>query len=566
MSAALVFQCEELASEILEYLAPGPLRRTDTIQYRIHRRERQRSLACAARVSRAWRNPALRVLWRVVEGVMPLLSLLPPLVCIQPEFDSGREAEYLLSRDITQAEWTHFQDHANHVRELHVNPMPIDPTKSTSGPVISSTVWIILSRWCSRDGLCPRLQRLESLCLSASQSHELILISPKLRYLDLDFHGFQDFRAERMAVRSLFVHLRPVLHRLEGLRLGTGTRFCIDMDFDNEDDEQDTTGFTPFDLAELTALKHLEMVGLPAMLRSDGLLDTFDRMNLHSLSVFVCSFNPVPVLLADVSDLGATLRELRLRGSLDALTRLTAYAAGPSLHTLDLTFHDLYRIEAEALRQTFDQIGSSVTDNLRRLHVKLQGTSTIASGLDARLFFQPLLEKAHLSDIALTSSGIDLRLNKETLRLITTAWPNLTTLLIETDDGASCYPPLLSFEDMAEFVAYHPALKELALPHLNATALPRVDAVPVSNIGLEIFRLSSISTREGHRKETLFKLALLFDRLFPNLDLSAALTDELDRGRDRDCWDEVQDYMVALQAGRRSPHHYHICGSGGVFA
>ncbi|KAI0366721.1 hypothetical protein BV20DRAFT_627988 [Pilatotrama ljubarskyi] len=556
MSAALVFQCEELASEILEYLSPGPLRKTDTIQYRVHREERQNALACAARVSRAWSKPALRVLWRYVDSVVSLLSLLPPLVLVGGEFDidDRRGPEYLLSRDITPAEWRRFQDYANYVRELHVDPINIDPEVSPPGPVISSTVWVILSRWCSSKGLCPNLQHLDSLYLSPARSNELILVSPKLRYLHLMFDIFHDTRLDKTAVRSLFSHLRPVLNSLEGLRLGSGARVCIDVGSDIEDQGEETVRYRRLNLAELPALKHLEMDDLPVALTARGLLSCFGKMNLQSLSLCVHLLDAVPGPHEDLSGLRSTLRELRLRGSLEALTRFVGYAAGPALHTLELTFESLYRVDVDILRQAFEHISTTVPENLRRLCLKLEGMSTFATPLDASVFIQPLLHKAHLSYFAFTSSGISIRLNKESLRLMATAWPSLTTLLIETEEETSCYPPMPSFEDVVEFMVYHPDLKQLALPCLNASALPPADAVPESNYGLEIFRLSSIKTTIGRSKKSLLKLALLFDRLFPNLDLSAALIDELDRGTERQSWAEVENYMAALQVGRKSRH------------
>ena len=77
MSANHVFRCEELATEIFSHLAPGPLRITDTPQYRHHRTQRKTALARAARVCRAWEVPALKVLWTVVDDISELLLVLP---------------------------------------------------------------------------------------------------------------------------------------------------------------------------------------------------------------------------------------------------------------------------------------------------------------------------------------------------------------------------------------------------------------------------------------------------------------------------------------------------------
>ena len=102
MSAAHVFRCEELATEIFNHLAPGPLRKTDTVQYRLCRRQRQTTLARAACVCRAWSDPALNVLWRVVDDIHNLLSLLPPY-SVEEYLTAVSTLLYLLNVPLTRS-------------------------------------------------------------------------------------------------------------------------------------------------------------------------------------------------------------------------------------------------------------------------------------------------------------------------------------------------------------------------------------------------------------------------------------------------------------------------------
>lgn len=69
--------CQEIVSEIFEYLSPGSPEVEAFPRQKTARREAQRSLARLARVCRAFSAPALNVLWRVTDDLIYLLSILP---------------------------------------------------------------------------------------------------------------------------------------------------------------------------------------------------------------------------------------------------------------------------------------------------------------------------------------------------------------------------------------------------------------------------------------------------------------------------------------------------------
>ena len=78
MSAAQkALLCQEILSEIFEHLYPGSPNPDAFPRERAERRVRQRTLARLARVCHAFSVPALNVLWRVVDDLVALMSILP---------------------------------------------------------------------------------------------------------------------------------------------------------------------------------------------------------------------------------------------------------------------------------------------------------------------------------------------------------------------------------------------------------------------------------------------------------------------------------------------------------
>ena len=68
---------QEVLFEIFEWLDPGSVDPDARPRERVERRRRQRALARLARTCQVFTDPALNVLWRVVDDLVTTLSLLP---------------------------------------------------------------------------------------------------------------------------------------------------------------------------------------------------------------------------------------------------------------------------------------------------------------------------------------------------------------------------------------------------------------------------------------------------------------------------------------------------------
>ena len=73
---------QEVFSEIFEYLDPGTVTPTTSRRECTDRCVRQRTLARLARTCQGFTGPALNVLWRVIDGLVALFSILPSFQCV----------------------------------------------------------------------------------------------------------------------------------------------------------------------------------------------------------------------------------------------------------------------------------------------------------------------------------------------------------------------------------------------------------------------------------------------------------------------------------------------------
>ncbi|KAI0333335.1 hypothetical protein GY45DRAFT_1272531 [Cubamyces sp. BRFM 1775] len=546
MSATHVFRCEELAMEIFSHLAPGPLRKTDTPQYRYHRAQRRTALARAARVCRAWEVPALNVLWKVVDEIFDLLLILPSMTI----FDSV----CVFSRDITPAEWERFQQYAIRVRELHWQAPPTDPRLrevEPESPSISQTVWLIFSKWCQGRALCPRLQYLAPLLISSLDPGPVILASPTLRHLEIttDVTGLRT--SQDYETKSLFSHLAPAFASLESLVVDSQ----IVMHGFTGALAPPASGVALLHLDNLNSLKHLEIdsIHLPV---SDDPVRALEAMGLHSLTLTIEEYDDELFPIDSNSPLRNTLRKLCVKGDPHGVVKMVDYAAGPALEILDVRLSALEHVPLTDIPGMFEKIAAHIS--LRVHHISL-GLSydRNASGehLAARHFLHPLLPKAHLTHIALLYDHAYGSFSHKDLVRVINAWPKLSVFRIEDtlsqhfQDGGVHTAPRIA--DLARFAKRHPELRYLVIPTLNHHLLPPVGKIPKLDHKLEILRVCTLNEHLNYA--SLFNIALLLDRLFPELDLCVSRSGGTVLRREPS-WVKVEQTLLALQSGREGAH------------
>ncbi|KAI0657727.1 hypothetical protein C8Q70DRAFT_1000386 [Cubamyces menziesii] len=567
--ANLVFQCDELATEIFSHLAPGPLSKQDTIQYRWLRNDRQRALSRAARMCRAWSEPALDALWRVVDDVHDLLRVLP---CID---NAGGIIN--LQRDPTPAEWERLQRYAERVCELHwcTPPTETDPGPPTFDECpttvsISPSVWTAISGWYARQGrseLCPRLQRLvissvppELAAAAGSLIH--ILLTPTIQ--DLKISAEDTSIAD--AGTGLLYLIQPVLATLQSFTIGRGEFDVWGTWLTNA---QGT--FDLLNLENFRALQRLD-IGISPIAITQELVSLFELWGLRSLTLEIKGVDddvsPRAVPRCALRD---TLRELHIKGSPALLSRFAEYAVGPELEVLGV--HLVTDSEDDAalgeVRNTFGRIMERTSSRIASVSLTL-GSRSGAGGpicVPAIHFLRPLLSKAELRKIAISSEYPYIYLDRGHMLEIMRAWPHLTTLRIDWR-GVHPNPIRLHAEihgedapfvgDLVSLAESHPKLRYLSLPSLSVRSMHQIREVPMLGHGLEVLYIRSIQgPRDGRLDHSqLFHLALSLDRMFPDLILSGPDFQGVSKREGR--WDTVERTLLALQTGRRGTH-LHKC-------
>ncbi|KAI0328264.1 hypothetical protein GY45DRAFT_1015639 [Cubamyces sp. BRFM 1775] len=124
----------DILDEILEWFDYEPTHGhpvVDTVSYTGYdtseddEAERRRNLANAARVCKAFHEPALRVLWRQLESLFPFFSLIGPSFAVaqenveQPYGRPSRDL-YHLPDDLSGQEWARLHKYAPYVRILYL--------------------------------------------------------------------------------------------------------------------------------------------------------------------------------------------------------------------------------------------------------------------------------------------------------------------------------------------------------------------------------------------------------------------------------------------------------------
>ncbi|KAJ7886921.1 hypothetical protein B0H13DRAFT_2043552 [Mycena leptocephala] len=108
------------------------------VPWSIH--DSRNALHSAALTSRAFYHSAIPLLWRRIDNLFPLLSLLPSFTVYHPEWRGGIRNRYLgqsagdfyyLPGIIDDADWAVFDRHANYVKEIVHRTQAISPTVYT---------------------------------------------------------------------------------------------------------------------------------------------------------------------------------------------------------------------------------------------------------------------------------------------------------------------------------------------------------------------------------------------------------------------------------------------------
>ncbi|KAI0644963.1 hypothetical protein C8Q79DRAFT_743178 [Trametes meyenii] len=536
MAALQVFRCEDIFSQILGLLEPGP-RPADSEPKSKHvlRHVRQTTLARFARVSRAFSGPVLDVLWRTIDNTTDLLAPLPSF--------SRENHEFI--RQINENEWTRFQLYAHRVHE-------IDTTQDGS---LKATVWTSLARWCSRFPLLPNLKRL-GLEISHSTPHRLLLLAPSLKEMSL--RVVMDATCDA-CLDMTHTSIEPYFAQVTHLSLMAKPSTSWDRD----------TTFKYWTFSHLDSLE----IGGRKIVKPDKIvaLSQFPRLRRLILDyeweddVQEEGDNPTSTSTpADTTERPRhafmALRTLRLAGDLQDLSRLLDMTSFPVLHDLSFQCREYCSRMDHRIDTLLQPVLAAIPQTTRRFHLKLlcddceDGHTLDFGGLpghlrahtgleDASFFFSGFLESMSTEDFLHAAAGL---------------WPNLTAFELgvqaqRVEEREMWYKEegrLARIPALLEFVQNRPGLRRLVLPGIDLhRPLPQGVAVPVWDRGLCELDFSFIPPGVN-----LFPLALILDRLFPGLCLNDMEYYTSSTSQVTHRVSQLKMLLLALQTGRRHTH------------
>lgn len=469
--------------------------------------------------------------------------------------------------DFTDADWARFQEYALRVRELHVGKFERFP----------AMVWVLLTRWCPRDPILPRLERLTGFEINTSSVCCTTLFSASIKSLNLRVH----FPAEDSAVRMTIQAAQPALSSVTHLTIE-------DMPAATVGKEQAIPFWTLTQLHTLRVV-HKTVLTIP-ILQS---LASFTRLRTLQLHI-----NRMPEIHQPVANTGfLSLRELMLSGRLGDICAFIAATTPPNIESLAINASELC-VSEQSHDEPHTQSGQSTVRSLEPIYAKLPPSlrhfrATLRCTCSSKYHFPnsnkllaPLRTLSSLRSIAFEFDGTKFHLSDASIVALQDVWPDLVQFDIATHQPKPKQPsdpysygipqalpegPVLvqvypgsysreprpqvpkntrdhtTIKTLALFAQAHPHLTTLGMPSVDLDALPVLGSVPLLDHGLQHLR---IYTLDGG--VALFPYACALDMLFPRLDLAdaarAVITDDGSRST------ELQLLLLGLQAGRVGTH------------
>ncbi|KAI0676320.1 hypothetical protein C8Q78DRAFT_1084638 [Trametes maxima] len=480
--------------------------------------KRTQTLACAARVCKAFNEPATRFLWRRLTSVFPIFNLLPSLrrvdVNRRPYASRSSLNIYVLPENVPAHEWERMLTYTVHVRSIEVSG-----PQSREDDRLAPRSWLAMHQFARQGRILPNLRNLTWVVECYAPDQILSLISPSVtdlclkcdcsaedpdpaskRQWDDNFRGLlPEFFARTPRLARLTVHTGelspsvilsriPRLEALQHLALHT---------------EDDADPYEPADLQPLADLPALRSLVLPSTPR------------------LPCDGVPHPVLLPRLETL-----EIHRYSSRAGDVPLSS----TSLHALHISHYGY--TDPPSLRQSC-AAWASAFPALQSLSLRLDRASGAGAGPDRpdptstsasqspspkplAQAVAPLLALRALASVTFSLGPLPLAVSDADLTAFAEAWSALARLRIceagpcELAACAGCTVGLKGLLALAQHC-----------PHLARLTLPRVVVCPeeLSRLpkGPSTHKLESLevvgrwATEDGQRQ--------IRDRIFPRLSV-----------------------------------------------
>ncbi|TFK83239.1 hypothetical protein K466DRAFT_529217 [Polyporus arcularius HHB13444] len=496
MAARRALECRDILTEIFEAMsaiydediftgADGPWRS---------------DLASAACVCRAFTEPALAVLWRSLDDVQPVFRVLPSFI----RQESGLAYEWLITEEVTPDQWARMQWYASRVRELH----GLDAFKS-----MHSSVWAFLEGVRGNRPLLPNLRRLTAVLSIEDPSVLMRILSPSLHEVKLAFAFTESLSSgevtgvDASAVGSV---IQVVPSRVPHLR-DLSVRGCL----------QSLSSSYLTSLHRFQQLRTLDMLWSSIAFDSKALNIVSQMSSLTVLEVEISlqttSDSTEELLLAgDFS----SLTQIHIGGSLADLVRFFAATRLKNLRELSLTLPSAP--SEQAIHDSFVRITAEVSPSLTNVNLYFTSRHISPSpSFSASRIFRSLLRFSQLTEfnVEFDCAQYPPIFDDDDAAAFAAAWPELSYFRFWPSSLRLCRPTI---SGLVEFARHCPRLEDIHLPSLDVASLPPPASIPA--LARHSMRRLYIEPLVGASQTNLLELAVILDRLFPNLQAPRSAT------------------------------------------
>ncbi|OBZ66647.1 hypothetical protein A0H81_13403 [Grifola frondosa] len=508
----------DILTEIFQYLDPCL-----DVHSKVNGSHRQ-ALARCARVCISLSDPALDILWKSLENLMPLLSLFSTFTHTV-EYGPPPEMVTIFKRvlvpcEISESEWVRFKFYARRIKSLRqYSHMDVDP----------SVFHAISVR---NDGL-PFLPSLKTMKYTLQESPEMILpllISDRLVQLELDLFAYYTGIGQPLvdAVQILLDQVHPSSPDLQHLILrGFGYEFPMSiMTFKN--------------LRTLHIETGLCLVCSPQLLQALSLLDNLVDLAIHTIE-----------FAGGAGKCGrfSVLKTLLVGGSSLDVARFLSDISAPQLQRLLVRSHIL---NADDGRAYMDVLSSNFTSSLRELSIVFSSTNSRkpTKFIPFASLIEPLYNLHRLSviELSLFIDQTGLSFTENDIRMMANSWPDIVILCVQTAPAPKeTLPPV---DCLAEFAERCPALRELVLPSLRLS----IGSSPVSPPSLETSSHGLQRLLIGNGRTAVpnpASVARFLDSLFPTLTVEDPRSNIVAPVPDNARWRKVLGLLPKIQSSRR---------------
>ncbi|OJT08892.1 hypothetical protein TRAPUB_243 [Trametes pubescens] len=487
---------DDILHDILDHLAPSGFPATP------QDRPGLIALAVCARVSKLFYGSAVQVLWREVDSLAIILSILtPPLL----RTESTHQRTFALVGAIPDPVYARFQYYASRIRRL---------IHSAERDRIQPAVLVELQRRAGGEPLFPNLKSLFWCQRTAPDVSEIVpLVSPSLRELCISEIGSQASFVPPPAQSSFsqFIHtLSAAAPSIETLTLSgyidPSFVLCVSelkqlraLNIINFAQRGFGAGYLPV-IRSCAALSHLRELGIN--LSGDGVH--------HASALAATPADGVdPTSEGDFTGFNS-LRSLRVHGSLALVSRFISHVASAELASFGVFVPHPDRFQD--YHACLSTLCTRFADSLRVVRFSGTWTGTLASLPRPMDILAPLLRLPQLEEVCILSgTGVASTLTAADTLAIAQAWPRLRELKLLYQS----VPAALPVDALAVFAVHCPRLRALWLASVDLRGVGSRDlgACQASSHGLKhIWLPGDVASADVHR------VAEFVDRIFPSLD------------------------------------------------